>query len=131
MKRFINLQNNKCEKRTREKLFVVIVVASEKKTLSKNSFNSLKHIFFQASKLFDIILHKVLLNKKWIYYRNVWLFIDFVNSTTKSKNFKLIRANFQRYFRDDAQIWHIVELNQLSRDDLHNDHDIVNWKKKH
>ena len=162
------MQNHDREKRAREKLFVVIVVAfNDKKTLSKSLFNSSKHTFSQALKLFNTAILFDKKRKKELfdsnkkkerfrefdikyfdshyfeafdkddlividdktYYRNVWLFIDSIKSIATRKIFKLIRSNFQRCFRDDAQIWYIVELKFLHRDDFNTNHNIAKWAK--
>ena len=106
-------------------VFELVNTNTKKKRFRKSNINFFDFTCFESHDKNDYVI----VNDK-MHYRNVWFFLDSTNIIITIKDFSLIRINFHRCFRNDAQIWYIIELINEQRVDLIRNRDINRWKKK-
>ena len=106
-------------------MFKFVNTNTKKKRFRKSNISFFDFTCFESHDKNDYVI----VNDK-MHYRNVWFFLDSTNVIITIKDFSLIRINFHRCFRNDAQTWYIIELINEQRADLIRNRDINRWKKK-
>ena len=61
------------------------------------------------------------------FYKNVYFFIDAIKNITKLMRYYATRIRLHRCFRDIAQEWYKVELNEFKRQKLKNEVNLIAW----
>lgn len=70
---------------------------------------------------------EIILVGKNIYYRNVVLFVQRLQSLVTFRGIALIKTNIATSLRDSALEWYTSELNNFNRDILNNNSSVKNW----
>ena len=66
--------------------------------------------------LFSSSIESMMITDKYVYYKNVYVFVDRLKNLVSQHEHNQIRNVLKSCFRDDAQIWHIYELSDIIKD---------------
>ena len=66
--------------------------------------------------LFSSFIEFMMIANKYVYYKNVYVFVDRLKNLMSQHEHSQIRNVLKSCFRDDAQIWHIYELSDIIKD---------------
>ena len=65
--------------------------------------------------LFSSSIESMMTTDKYVYYKNVYVFVDRLKNLVSQHEHSQIRNVLKSCLRDDAQIWHIYELSDTTK----------------